>query len=78
MRTTVPPLDDGRYEGTQEPSGRRLKRSVKGAARFPVFEVPANTRLIPASRVQKALDEDDIADLSGNFSGAAPSGGGRA
>jgi hypothetical protein len=43
-----------------EPSGQRSKRSVKGRARFPVFEVPANARLIPASRIQKALDEDGI------------------
>jgi hypothetical protein len=43
-----------------EPSGRS-KRSVKGSSRFPVFEVPANARLIPASRIQKALDEDGLA-----------------
>lgn len=43
-----------------QPSGRRSKRSAKGASRFPVFEVPAGTRVIPASRVQKALDEDGI------------------
>jgi hypothetical protein len=42
-----------------EPSGRS-KRSAKGKSRFPVFEVPANARLIPASRIQKALDEDGI------------------
>jgi len=40
-----------------EPS---LRQSEKGASRFPVFEVPAGARLIPASRIQKALDEDGI------------------
>lgn len=39
-----------------EPSNR----SAKGPSRFPAFEVPANARLIPASRIQKALDEDGI------------------
>jgi hypothetical protein len=33
----------------------------KGSSRFPAFEVPAGARLIPASRVQEALDEDGIA-----------------
>jgi len=42
------------------PSGRRSKRPAKGASRFPVFEVSAGTRMIPASRIQKALDEDGI------------------
>jgi hypothetical protein len=36
------------------------KRSVKKTPRFPVFEVPAGARLIPASRIQEALDEDGI------------------
>jgi hypothetical protein len=40
------------------PSVQRLGR---GASRFPAFEVPADARLISASRVQKALDEDDTA-----------------
>jgi hypothetical protein len=40
-----------------EPSKRPAK--VRGS-RFPVFEVPANARLIPASRIQKILDEDGI------------------
>jgi len=40
-----------------EPS---VRPSAKVASRFPVFEVPAGTRLIPASRVQKSLDEDGI------------------
>lgn len=43
-----------------QPSTGRPKRSAKGAPRFPVFEVPAGARLIPASRIQKALDEDGI------------------
>ena len=37
-----------------------VQRSVKEVSRFPVFEVPADARLIPASRIQKALDEDGI------------------
>jgi hypothetical protein len=41
-------------------SGRRSERSEKGASRFPVFEVPSGTRMIPASRIQKDLDEDGI------------------
>ncbi|MFL6201475.1 MAG: antitoxin [Thermoanaerobaculia bacterium] len=41
-------------------SGPRAKRSAKRISRFPVFEVPPNTPMIPASRVQKALDEDGI------------------
>jgi hypothetical protein len=40
-----------------EPS---VRPSAKGASRFPVFEVPAGARLIPAARVQKSLDEDGI------------------
>jgi hypothetical protein len=43
-----------------QPSGRRSKRSAKEASRFPAFDVPAGTRIIPASRVQRALDEDGI------------------
>lgn len=43
-----------------QPLGRRPKRSTKGASRFPAFEVPTGTRVIPASRIQKALDEDGI------------------
>lgn len=38
-----------------QPSAQRLGR---GASRFPAFEVPADARLISASRVQKALDDD--------------------
>ena len=47
-------------EGVLEHATRSLP-VVKGASRFPVFEVPADTQMIPASRVQKALDEDGIA-----------------
>lgn len=43
-----------------QPSGHRPKRSVKGTSRFPAFEVPPDARLIPASRIQKVLDEDGI------------------
>jgi len=38
-----------------QPSERRSKQSGKGASRFPVFKVPPGTRMIPASRIQKAL-----------------------
>jgi hypothetical protein len=34
---------------------------ARGTSRFPAFAVPADARLIPAARVQKALDEDGIA-----------------
>lgn len=43
-----------------QPSGRPSKRSPKKVSLFPVFQAPANARLIPASRVQKALDEDEF------------------
>lgn len=43
-----------------QPSGRRPKRPAKEAVRFAVFEVPAGAQMIPASRVQKALDEDGV------------------
>ncbi len=33
----------------------------KGSSRFPAFEVPTGARVIPASRIQKALDEDGVA-----------------
>jgi hypothetical protein len=42
-----------------QPSGRS-KPPAKTAGRFPVFEVPKGARLIPASRIQKALDEDAV------------------
>jgi hypothetical protein len=41
-------------------SSRRLKKPGEGGSRFPAFDVPANAKLIPASRIQKALDEDGI------------------
>ena len=41
-------------------SGPRSKRAARGTSRFPVFEVPADAQMIPASRVQKAVDEDGI------------------
>ena len=45
-----------------QPSGRGSKQATpKGASRFPAFEVPAGSRMIPASQIQKALDEDGIA-----------------
>ncbi|HEV7507007.1 MAG TPA: antitoxin [Thermoanaerobaculia bacterium] len=43
-----------------KPSGRQARPPAREAARFPTFEVPAGARLIPASRIQKALDEDGI------------------
>lgn len=43
-----------------QPSGKGSKSPAKGASRFPVFEVPADAGLIPASRIQRALDEDGI------------------
>jgi hypothetical protein len=39
---------------SSQPPPRRGKR------RFPVFDVPANAPIIPASRVQKAIDEDGL------------------
>ena len=38
----------------------RPRPPAKKTARFPVFEVPEGTPMIPASRVQRALDEDGI------------------
>ena len=43
-----------------QPSERRSKQSAKGSSRFPAFEVPKGARMIPASRIQKALDEASI------------------
>jgi len=76
MRTTVTLDDDvyEAAQAHAQATGKRLgqvlsemarqalqpQRSVKRASRFPVFEVPADAGLIPASRVQKALDEDAI------------------
>jgi hypothetical protein len=43
-----------------QPAGRRSREQAAKGARFPVFEVPQGARLITASRIQKALDEDGI------------------
>jgi hypothetical protein len=32
----------------------------KGPARFAAFDVPEGSRVIPASRIQKALDDDGV------------------
>jgi hypothetical protein len=37
---------------------RREPSKTKGTARFPAFKVPPDARVIPASQIQKALDED--------------------
>jgi hypothetical protein len=37
-----------------QPPARRSKR------RFPVFDVPANAPVIPASRIQRVIDEEDV------------------
>lgn len=42
-------------------SDARPMRNAKQESRFPSFDVPPDTPLIPASRVQKALDESGIA-----------------
>jgi hypothetical protein len=34
--------------------------SKKASKRFPMFDVPANAPIIPASRVQRVIDEDGI------------------
>jgi hypothetical protein len=39
---------------TDSPLARRSTR------RFPVFDVPANAPLIPASRVQRVIDEEGL------------------
>ena len=61
-----------RAQATGKPLGRVLSEMARQAlqtfvqqpkkevSRFPTFEVPAGSRLIPASRIQKALDEDGI------------------
>jgi hypothetical protein len=44
-----------------QPSRRGSKQATpQGTSRFPVFEVPRGSRVIPASRIQKALDKDGI------------------
>ena len=42
-------------------SDARPMRDAEQGTRFPSFDVPPDTPLIPASRVQKALDENGIA-----------------
>ena len=42
-------------------SDTRPLRDVERGIRFPSFDVPPDTPMIPASRVQKALDENGIA-----------------
>ncbi len=43
---------------------RGLKREVAppqhSKRRFPVFDVPANAPVIPASRIQRVIDEEDL------------------
>ena len=44
-----------------QPSSRRPEPSkTKRTARFPAFKVPSDARVIPASQIQKALDEDGL------------------
>jgi hypothetical protein len=43
-----------------QPPRPRSTPPAKKAARFPVFQVPKGAGVIPASRIQKALDEDGI------------------
>ena len=40
-----------------KPDSRPARRSKR---RFPVFDVPANAPLIPASRIQRVIDEDGL------------------
>ena len=42
-------------------SDTRRMRDAEQGTRFPSFDVPPDAPLIPASRVQKALDENGIA-----------------
>src|SRR5687767_9448792 len=44
-------------EGVLEHAARSLLVAT-GTSRFPIFEVPTDASMIPASRVQKALDEE--------------------
>ncbi len=39
------------------PESSQSRRSTR---RFPVFDVPENAPVIPASRVQRAIDEDGL------------------
>jgi hypothetical protein len=40
-----------------KPEGVRVRRSTR---RFPVFDVPANAPVIPASRIQRVIDEEGL------------------
>lgn len=76
MRTTVTLDDDVYQAARHlaRTSGERLGKVLSGLVRraltaptaasdrgrFPVFEVPSGTAIIPASRIQKVLDEDGI------------------
>ncbi|HJT90049.1 MAG TPA: hypothetical protein VJ732_19395 [Bryobacteraceae bacterium] len=71
MRTTVT-LDDDIYQAAthlSRASGERLgkvlsrlaRRGLKPEARrFPVFDVPANAPMIPASRIQRLIDREGL------------------
>lgn len=48
-------LSEMARQALQPPAPRRKRRQ-----RFPTFDVPPGAPLIPASRVQKDLDEDGI------------------
>jgi len=76
MRTTVTLDDDVYEAAVHlsRASGQRLgtvlsaliRRGLKPAAaprsrrRFPVFDVPANAPIIPASRIQQVIDEEGL------------------
>ena len=42
------------------PEPEQSGESERVRNRFPAFEMPPGTSVIPASRVQKALDEDGV------------------
>jgi hypothetical protein len=60
-KVTAEPYRDIDFSGAKRGA---VLRSALGVAesqtRFPVFEVPASAPIIPASRIQEALDEDDL------------------
>ena len=76
MRTTVTLDDDVYEAAMRlsRASGERLgkvlsmlaRRGLKPAparrstSRFPVFDLPANAPVIPASRIQRLIDEEDL------------------
>ncbi len=62
LRDRLADLD--RNPGDEQPWDevrKELQRLGRGPSRFPAFKVPPDARLISASRVQKALDEDGTA-----------------